>query len=145
MVRLSVVKTADAMLVKRTDGGRQTERAANVGAEINAPRVRFLVVEANRDGILAPCCAVQHTFVDICKPQDAAVDYRSVEGDPFFRPAKGVTKLAKTGFPCAQHARGGGVFDQFRADLMALQAAIDGEPPASWRMAPNRLKANINA
>jgi hypothetical protein len=45
----------------------------------------------------------------------------------------------------ALDARGAGAFDQFRADLIALQAAIDGEPPASWRMAPNRLKANINA
>jgi len=45
----------------------------------------------------------------------------------------------------ALDARGAQAFDQFRADLIALQAAIDGEPPASWRMGPNRLKANINA
>jgi hypothetical protein len=45
----------------------------------------------------------------------------------------------------ALDARGAGAFGQFRTDLIALQDAIDGEPPASWRMAPNRLKANINA
>jgi hypothetical protein len=40
--------------------------------------------------------------------------------------------------------QGADAFVQFQADLVALQADLDREPPASWRMTPNRLKANIN-
>jgi len=41
--------------------------------------------------------------------------------------------------------RGAEAFELFRADLLALQSALDAEPPAPWRMEPKRLKANINA
>jgi hypothetical protein len=47
--------------------------------------------------------------------------------------------------PLALDARGGEAFRRFLDDLNALQVAIDREPPAPWRMAPSRLKANINA
>ena len=33
----------------------------------------------------------------------------------------------------------------FRLDLAVLQAAMDREPAACWRIEPKRLKANINA
>jgi hypothetical protein len=45
----------------------------------------------------------------------------------------------------ALDARGADAFRRFRDDLIALQAEIDREPATSWRMAPERLKANINA
>jgi hypothetical protein len=47
--------------------------------------------------------------------------------------------------PLALDARGRDAFRRFREDLLALQAEIDREPAARWRMAPRRLKANINA
>jgi hypothetical protein len=47
--------------------------------------------------------------------------------------------------PLALDSRGADAFRRFRDDLFALQAQIDREPAASWRMAPQRLKANINA
>lgn len=47
--------------------------------------------------------------------------------------------------PLAIDARGAAAFRHFRKDLLDLQEQIDRLPPASWRMAPRRLKANINA
>jgi arachidonate 15-lipoxygenase len=40
---------------------------------------------------------------------------------------------------------GAEAFTTFRADLERLQATLDTEPSAPWRMEPKRLKANINA
>ena len=40
---------------------------------------------------------------------------------------------------------GKAAFARFLADLRALQAQMDGQPAASWRIEPKILKANINA
>ena len=45
----------------------------------------------------------------------------------------------------ALDARGRHAFDAFRQELRALQARMDTEPPAAWKVYPNILKANINA
>jgi arachidonate 15-lipoxygenase len=41
--------------------------------------------------------------------------------------------------------RGASAFREFQQDLLGLQARLDREPPAPWRIEPRRLKANINA
>ncbi|KYG03989.1 hypothetical protein BE21_49130 [Sorangium cellulosum] len=41
--------------------------------------------------------------------------------------------------------RGAEVFQQFRADLLALQSRLEKEPPARWKVYPTLLEANINA
>ncbi|HTY76542.1 MAG TPA: lipoxygenase family protein [Candidatus Bathyarchaeia archaeon] len=41
--------------------------------------------------------------------------------------------------------RGAAAFRVFRDELRALQARLDTEPPALWKMAPRILEANINA
>ena len=45
----------------------------------------------------------------------------------------------------ALDARGRHAFDAFRQELRALQARMDAEPPAAWKVYPNILEANINA
>ena len=47
--------------------------------------------------------------------------------------------------PLALDPAGADAFRRFQADLIALQADLDRQPPAPWRMEPQRLKANINA
>ena len=34
---------------------------------------------------------------------------------------------------------------QFQSDLAKLQAQMDSQPHAVWRLYPNQLKVNINA
>lgn len=41
--------------------------------------------------------------------------------------------------------RGAAAFRRFRDELRALQARLDTEPPALWKVAPRILEANINA
>jgi arachidonate 15-lipoxygenase len=41
--------------------------------------------------------------------------------------------------------RGRHAFDAFRQELRALQARMDAEPPAAWKVYPNILEANINS
>jgi hypothetical protein len=41
--------------------------------------------------------------------------------------------------------RGADAFRQFKAALEALQARLEAEPFAYWKMYPNILEANINA
>jgi len=45
----------------------------------------------------------------------------------------------------ALDARGAEAFRVFRDELRALQARLDTELPALWKMAPKILEANINA
>ena len=45
----------------------------------------------------------------------------------------------------ALDARGAQEFRRFLDELRALQATLAGEPPASWKMTPAILEANINA
>jgi arachidonate 15-lipoxygenase len=45
----------------------------------------------------------------------------------------------------ATDARGASAFVAFQQDLLRLQAELDRSAPASWRIEPRRLKANINA
>jgi arachidonate 15-lipoxygenase len=55
------------------------------------------------------------------------------------------TALLSDFSPLALDANGADAFRTFRADLLALQIALDADPAAPWRMEPKRLKANINA
>jgi hypothetical protein len=41
--------------------------------------------------------------------------------------------------------RGAAAFRAFLHDLAGLQALMDGQPAACWRIEPRNLKANINA
>jgi arachidonate 15-lipoxygenase len=46
--------------------------------------------------------------------------------------------------PLAVDPAGADAFRRFLTDLEALQARLDQEPPASWRVTPRLLEANIN-
>jgi len=55
------------------------------------------------------------------------------------------TPLMSDFSPLALDANGAAAFRQFLEDLRKLQAELDAEPGACWRMEPRMLKANINA
>jgi TPR repeat protein len=54
-------------------------------------------------------------------------------------------RMRELAHPPATNARGASAFVAFQQDLLRLQAELDRSAPASWRIEPRRLKANINA